>query len=394
MTLFSCLNVLFIFNECGSKKSETGTPQKPAEVTNQVKEYTLTTIRLTEEAENRLGIETKSAELKNLPRTITLGGEVMAPPGQQVKVTAPIAGMVTQTASGYFPAAGSIIQMNQAVMRIILIPPEIDIISVSEDVRVKQMEYEVALAELKRAEKLLENKAISDKVFESTKARFARAEASLKAARGRLNLYQGKEIASASENLSTFIIESPISGVIQNIDVTPGQLIASSVPLFEVSPRKRFWIRVPVYSGDLATIDTGGKAYISTMGNGKASVLLQADPIKGPLLSNASTASSYLYYEIDNCDGILRSGQKVIATITLRSAGTNVVVPYSSIIYDIQGGTWVYVNSEPLVYTRTRVELDHVSDSLAILNRGVSPGDEIVFAGAAELFGTEFGVGK
>jgi hypothetical protein len=70
------------------------------------------------------------------------------------------------------------------------------------------------------------------------------------------------------------------------------------------------------------------------------------------------------------------------------------VVPYSSIIYDIQGGTWVYVKSVPLVYIRTRVDLDHVSDSLAILTRGISPGDDVVCAGAAELFGTEFGIGK
>ena len=77
-------------------------------------------------------------------------------------------------------------------MRLVLIPPEMDIISAAEDVRVKQMEYEVALAEFKRAEKLLENKAISDKVFESTQARFTRAEASLKAARGRLEHLSGK----------------------------------------------------------------------------------------------------------------------------------------------------------------------------------------------------------
>ncbi len=302
--------------------------------------------------------------------------------------------MVTRTARGYFPIAGSIVQMNQEVMRLILIPPEMDIISAAEDVRVKQMEYEVALAEFKRAEKLLENKAISDKVFESTQARFTRVEASLKAARGRLDIYQGKDLDAASENLSTFTIESPVNGVIQNIEVTHGQFIASSSLLFEVSPLNRFWIRVPVYSGDLPTIDTGQKAYISTMGHETEPGLLQADPIRGPLLSNASTASSYLYYEIDNSSGTLRSGQKVSVILTLKSTGNSLAVPYSSIIYDIQGGTWVYVKSEPFVYIRTRVELSHVSDSLAILNRGISSGDEVVFAGAAELFGTEFGVGK
>jgi cobalt-zinc-cadmium efflux system membrane fusion protein len=394
ISVLSCLILLFYFSGCGNRKSGTGSVQKPAEVSNQVKENTLTTVRLSAEAENRLGIETRTAEIRTIPKTLILGGEVISPPGQEVKVTAPVAGMVSGTGGGYFPVAGSPVQKNQEILRLIVIPPEMDILSAEEDVRVKQMEYEVALAELIRAEKLLENKAISDKVFESTQARFARAEASLTAARGRLNLYQGKDIDSAAEILSTFTIESPVTGVIQNIEVTPGQLIASSVLLFEVSPLNRFWIRVPVYSGDLSSIDTGRKASVSTMGNKTTSGLLQADPIRGPLLSNAISASSYLYYEIDNRNGMLRSGQKVSVTLPLKSTGKNLAVPFSSIIYDIQGGTWVYVKSGPFVSIRTRVDLDHVSDSLAIIKLGISPGDEVVSAGAAELFGTEFGVGK
>lgn len=366
----------------------------PAEVTNQVKENTLTTIRLTAEAEDRLGIETSKAELRNMPGTLTLGGEIITPPGKEAKVTAPVSGMVHRTAKGYFPVAGSPVQMKQEVMRLIVIPPDMDIISAAEDVKVKQMEYEVALSELKRAETLHENKAISDKVFESTRANFVKAEASLKAASGRLSLYQGSDIDVASENLSTITLESPVTGIIQNINVTPGQIITSSSLLFEVSPLNLFWIRVPVYSGDLASIDTGQKAYISTLGNRSESALLPADPIRGPLLSNASTASSYLYYEIPNRNGELRNGQKVSVTLCLKSTGQNLVIPYSSIVYDTQGGTWVYVKSEPLVYTRVRVDLDHVSDGLAVLTRGLSPGDEVVYAGAAELFGTEFGVGK
>jgi cobalt-zinc-cadmium efflux system membrane fusion protein len=231
-------------------------------------------------------------------------------------------------------------------------------------------------------------------VFESTRANFVKAEASLKAATGRLSLYQGSDIDAASQNLSTITLESPVTGIIQNINVTPGQIVTSSSLLFEVSPFNLFWIRVPVYSGDLASIDTGQKAYISTMGNRSESALLPADPIRGPLLSNASTASSYLYYEINNRNGELRNGQKVSVTLSMKSTGNSLVVPYSSIVYDIQGGTWVYIKSEPLVYTRVRVDLDHVSDDLAVLTRGLSPGDEVVYAGAAELFGTEFGVGK
>ena len=59
----SCLILPVHFIGCGNRKAESENAKKPAEVTNQVKESTLTTIRLSAEAENRLGIETRRAEI-------------------------------------------------------------------------------------------------------------------------------------------------------------------------------------------------------------------------------------------------------------------------------------------------------------------------------------------
>lgn len=38
--------------------------------------------------------------------------------------------------------------------------------------------------------------------------------------------------------------------------------------------------------------------------------------------------------------------------------------------------------------------MSHVVNDYALLTRGLNPGDEVVIAGAAEIFGIEFGVGK
>jgi hypothetical protein len=50
--------------------------------------------------------------------------------------------------------------------------------------------------------------------------------------------------------------------------------------------------------------------------------------------------------------------------------------------------------TQPQKYVRRRIELLHVLDGLAVLSRGPAVGTKVVIAGAAELFGTEFGVGK
>jgi hypothetical protein len=80
--------------------------------------------------------------------------------------------------------------------------------------------------------------------------------------------------------------------------------------------------------------------------------------------------------------------------LPLRGRETRLQVPYAAILYDIHGDAWVYENTAPRAFTHRRVELDHVAGATAILTRGPKPGTRVVTAGAAELFGTEFGAGK
>jgi membrane fusion protein, heavy metal efflux system len=72
----------------------------------------------------------------------------------------------------------------------------------------------------------------------------------------------------------------------------------------------------------------------------------------------------------------------------------SLVVPRAALLYDYQGGTWVYERKAPLTYARRRVRLDHLRGNLAVLLEGPKPGAEVVTLGAAELFGTEFGGAK
>ena len=69
------------------------------------------------------------------------------------------------------------------------------------------------------------------------------------------------------------------------------------------------------------------------------------------------------------------------------------VVPYSAVLYDANGDTWVYANPEPLAYVRERVTVDDIQGGQAVLTDGPPEGTPVVTVGAAELYGTEFGVG-
>ena len=64
-------------------------------------------------------------------------------------------------------------------------------------------------------------------------------------------------------------------------------------------------------------------------------------------------------------------------------------VPYSSLIYDASGVTWVYTNPEPLVFIREPVAVERIEAPTVKLASGPQPGTKIVTVGAAELLGAE-----
>ena len=70
------------------------------------------------------------------------------------------------------------------------------------------------------------------------------------------------------------------------------------------------------------------------------------------------------------------------------------VIPYAAVLYDPDGGTWVFTNPEPLIYVRQPVKIDYIEADQAILSDGPPPGTVVVTVGAAELFGAEIGVGE
>jgi hypothetical protein len=71
-----------------------------------------------------------------------------------------------------------------------------------------------------------------------------------------------------------------------------------------------------------------------------------------------------------------------------------VTVPLTALLVDHSGGTWVYQRLDSLSFARRRVEVARVAGDRAVIIRGITAGSLVVTAGAAELFGTEFGAGK
>ena len=69
-------------------------------------------------------------------------------------------------------------------------------------------------------------------------------------------------------------------------------------------------------------------------------------------------------------------------------------VPYAALIYDTEGGTWVYLQTESLTYTRVAVEVDYIEADTVYLTDAPDLGAEVAVTSVAELYGADTGVGK
>lgn len=102
-----------------------------------------------------------------------------------------------------------------------------------------------------------------------------------------------------------------------------------------------------------------------------------------------------LYLEIDEDDYDLTVGERVFVDLPLSSGQVQrKVVPYSAVIYGVDGETWVYLNPEPLVYVRQAIVIDYIEGDQVYLLEGPEIGSTVVTMGVAELFGAETGVSK
>ncbi|MEZ4711835.1 MAG: hypothetical protein R3A44_31915 [Caldilineaceae bacterium] len=73
---------------------------------------------------------------------------------------------------------------------------------------------------------------------------------------------------------------------------------------------------------------------------------------------------------------------------------TRLVVPYSALIYDNNGGTWIYTSPDALTYVRTAVTVDFIEGDMVVLADGPDVGTNVATVAVAELYGTDTGVGK
>ena len=374
---------------CGPNATPPAASAPAAKVTGAVPEAALATLTLTDAATTRLGIETAQVERRRIATTRSLGGEVLPAGGAQLTVTAPVAG--TLSADAPSPVVGSAVASGALVLTLVpLAPAERDVRVEAERVVAEAVgRQEMAAKRAQRARLLAQDGAGSLRASEEAAADLAVADAALAAARERLALAAQGVSASGAIRLT-----SPRAGVLRALYANAGQTVAAGAPLFDIVGLDTVWLRVPVFAGDLDAIDRRAPVEVVSLGASPGASGRTGTPIAAPPTADLATAGVDLFYRLANVDASLRPGQRVSVRVPLAAGAEHLVVPRGAVLFDALGGTWVYEARAGGVFVRQRVTLIDTIGETAVIGQGPTPGTRVVTTGAAELFGTEFGVGK
>jgi len=382
--------IVLLFCACGQSAPKTEKAAPPASVSKKVGEGDLARVTLTPEAEARIAIATAIAEERTVPRVRTLGGDVVPSTGRSLVVVAPVSGTVLP-AGGALVRAGQTLKRGEAVLR--LVP----VATIDRDLRaqaqraVASAEARLAAAEARvaRTEKLLAEGAAAARTLEEARADRDVAKADLDAARARLAMVE----KSPLEADVAVTLRAPEEGTVRAVTAAAGAMVAAGAPLFEVVGTSGLWIKVTIFVGDLRLLRADAPARVRSLTAPPAPTDPEALPVHGPLTSDAQTATFDLYYALPK-SAPMRPGERVAVTLAYAGDASSIAVPWASVVRDVRGDAWVYEVVGDHTYERRRVEIDRVEGDVALVTRGLRSGAKIVVAGAAELFGTEFGAGK
>jgi membrane fusion protein, heavy metal efflux system len=401
---------------CKPAEKKTDSHPSPAKVATIAQEGQLNTIQLTEEAKDRLGITLAPVEKREVSRVRSYGGEIALPPGASLVISAPVGGKLQAASTANVPTVGMLVSARQPIFLLTpLLSPERDVLTPAERISMAQAKNviittrieaagqvatareQVAAAKiaLERAERLFRDAAGTAKAVDDAKAQLNLANATLQAAEERQKAVDSINLEGSEAGQQTpLVIESPQSGMIRAQNAAPGEVVAAGAPLFEVMKYDPVWVRVPVYAGETSQLALDQPAEVVPLNADGISRGHTAEPIAAPPTATLLAATVDLYYRLANPEGHLRPGERMTVRVKLRGASEQRVVPWSAVMHDIHGGTWVYEKTAPLTYVRRRVQVRYVVDDLAALESGPALGAQIVISGSVELFGTEFGFAK
>jgi len=179
------------------------------------------------------------------------------------------------------------------------------------------------------------------------------------------------------------IIRAPVSGVIADKTVTPGQLLqAGSSTAFTVANLSQVWVLAQVAPGDLSKIGFGDAATINP-GNGTGPFHGTVENISASV--DPDTRAVVARIMAPNPGDLLKKQMFVDVSIESGRVSTGLLVPVSAVLRDDENLPFVYLALPDGSFARRHVTLGYRDSRNYDVTSGLESGDRIVANGAIFL---------
>lgn len=188
-----------------------------------------------------------------------------------------------------------------------------------------QGQLEIARLARDNNKALLEKSFISKNAYDNTNSQYAIALANVDSAKAALNV--------AQKALADTVIRAPISGMISNRMVQPGEKISPDNRLLDVVDLRMLEMEAPVPTLDIASIKIGQSVQLKIEG---VQTAVDGQVVRINPATTAGSRSIMAYVQVANPDTILRAGMFGEAQLVVDKKSEVLTVPETAIQYEAE----------------------------------------------------------
>lgn len=338
-------------------------------------------IHLTEAQRRRLALRTAPAErgsaeaIVSLPATLTFDADRIAKIGPRLraKVIEVVKDLGEPVSAGEPVVVMDSVALGKAKARYLT----------------ARARLETEKANYDREQALAAQKISSQAALLEARARYREAQAALESTIEELRLYGlSRETVGAIETggeapLSRYVLTSPIDGVVQERNLTPGQTVGPETTPIHVVNTTRLWVMIEAYERNIPMLAEDQTMHLTVRALPGRRFEGRIDWVSRALDPESRTLRARAV--VDNPDSMLRAGMFGTANVHVDTEGPAALVPVDA-VQTIGDRPAVFVpGHEPNVFRAVPVVLGEEAGGMVEIASGIRPGDEVVISGAFDL---------
>jgi len=343
----------------------------------------------------RINVKTAPAHPGRIVRTVEFSGVLV--PNHTVNIFAKMAGIATTVTAdvGNRVTAGQLlVQIDTKELNAQLAVAEAAAAGVGDQaVQVKngmetaRLNLEMTQRSYERTKTLLDTKVVTQSQLDDAQTKLDLAKTAYDNSNRQYQTITGSGLAQAEAQvnfikvqISNSTITSPLSGIVTNRNINPGEITSMSTPLLSIADVATLKLQGNVSQEDVVRIPVGGRVNVvvdALSTNSYAGRVEQVGPIA------AATGQYFPVVVSLKNDGRLLAGMTAKASFTW-TGGEGILIPLSAVADSQDGRASVFVVSEGRVHAKN-VDLGPRSDSEVQVISGLAASETVAISNVSAL---------